>query len=138
MDTTSPTLSMEIDRVDEKSCDSSALPLWDRAGVVGIRSLSPEDRQPFRNRLEGLLTAFEITDTRRDVPMRSFLKWRMQVVWFLHRNLGGGHPYTVEFVATVEREADPHSNGRLVVAGQAILEALLSDFDEGQIFLTTE
>lgn len=65
--------------------------------------------------------------------MRSFLKWRMQVVWFLHRYLGGGHPYTPEFVLTVDREADPYANGRLVVAGQAILEALLSDFDEWQI-----
>jgi hypothetical protein len=33
----------------------------------------------------------------------------MQVVWFLHRYLGGKHPYTVEFVSTVER-ADIRKN----------------------------
>jgi hypothetical protein len=138
MDTTSPTLSMEMDLSDEKSCHSPSLPPSNSAGLGWHRSLSPENRQSFRDRLEQLLTAFEITDARRDVSMRLFLKWRVQVVWFLHRHLGGGHPYTVEFVATVEREPDPCSNGRLVIAGQAILEALLSDFDEGQIFLTTE
>lgn len=138
MDAKSPTLSLKMDRSDGKFRDRPPMPMSDPAGICGIRSLSPEERQSFRDRLERLLTAFEITDTRRDVPMRSFLKWRMQVVWFLHSHLGGTHPYTLEFVATVDREADPHSNGRLVVAGQAILEALLADFDEGQIFLNNE
>lgn len=133
MNKQSPTLSMEMDRSDEKSCHRSSLPPSNSAGVAGVRSLSAEDRQSFRVRLEQLLTSLEIADTRRDVPMRSFLKWRMQVVWFLHRYLGGNHPYTTEFVLTVEREADPHSNGRFVVAGQAILEALLWDLDEGQL-----
>jgi hypothetical protein len=137
MDTKSPSLSLEMDRSD-KSCERPRLPPSDPAGIGGIRSLSSEERQSFRLRLEHLLTAFEITDTRRDIPMRSFLKWRMQVVWFLHRHLGGKHPFTVEFVSTVEREADPHSNGRFVVAGQAILEALRADFDEGQLFFNDE
>lgn len=135
MDTEPPALSIQIDRSD-KSRESPAPPQLDPIGNGGIRSLSPEDQRSFRNRLEQLLTTLEITDTRRDVPMRSFLKWRMQVVWFLNRHLGALHPYTVEFIATVDREADPYSNGRLVIAGQAILEALLSDFDEGQVFHT--
>jgi hypothetical protein len=138
MDAKSPTLSLEMDRPDDQSCERPPLPPSDHAGVGGVRSLSLEDQRSFRVRLERLLTTFEITDTKRDVPMRSFLKWRMQVVWFLHRHLGGKHPFTVEFVSTVEREADPHSNGRFVIAGQAILEALLSDFDEGQIFVNNE
>lgn len=134
MDTKNPTLSMAMDRSnDDKSRDRTSLHSGNSVGTRSETVLSLEDRRSFRNRLEQLLTTLEITDTRRDVPMRSFLKWRMQVVWFLHSYLGGGHPYTVEFVATVDREPDPCSNGRLVIAGQALLEALLSDFDEGQI-----
>lgn len=136
MNKQSPTLSMEMDRSEEKFCDRPSLPSSNSAGLGWHRSLSVEDRQSFRDRLEQLLTSLEITDTRRDVPMRLFLKWRMQVVWFLNRYLGGNHPYTTEFVLTVEREADPHSNGRLVLAGQAILEALLWDLDEGHLFVS--
>jgi len=136
MDNKNPTPSMQMS--DDQSRDRPPLSSLDPAGVRGRRSLSPEARQSFRVRLEQILTTLEITDVRRDVPMRSFLKWRMRVVWFLHRHLGAGHPYTTEFVLTVEREADPHSNGRFVVAGLAILEALLSDFDEEQIFPNNE
>lgn len=139
MNTNTPTLSIEMDRSDNKSSEPTSLLSSNPSGFYEVRSSrSPEDRRSFRVRLEHLLTTLEVADTRKDVPMRSFLKWRMQVVWFLHRHLGGGHPYTTEFLLTVDREADPHAKGKLVVAGQAILGALLSDFDEGQIFQHNE
>jgi hypothetical protein len=136
MNTNTPKLSIQMDRSDNKSCGPTSLLSSNPSGFYEVRSFrSPEDRRSFRVRLEQLLTTLEVADTRKDVPMRSFLKWRMRCVWFLHRYLGGGHPYTQEFVETVDREADPYSNGRLMVARQAILEALLSDVDEGQLFL---
>jgi hypothetical protein len=100
-----------------------------------VRFLAAEDRECFRAQVTQLVETFEIFDSRRDVPMKEFLKWRMRCLWFLYRYLGGGHPYYSEFLGTLEREADPHSNGRLVLAGQAILEALLADFEAGFLFL---
>jgi hypothetical protein len=138
MVTQNPNLSLDMDRSGHKSCEPSPLPSSILAGVGGIRLPSPEERKAFRIILEQLLTTLEVTDVRNDVPMRSFLKWRMQTIWFLCRYLGDRHPYTVEFMLTVEREADPYVNARFIVAGQAILEALLTDFDEGHLFFNDE
>jgi hypothetical protein len=96
--------------------------------------LPPEKRQCFRVQLLELLKTLDVSNPRQDVPMKDFLKWRMRSIWFLCRYLGSNHPYTTEFINTVEREADPHSSGRLIVSGNAILEALLADLEEGFLF----
>jgi hypothetical protein len=135
MNSQTPQQSLEM----KQSLDKASEPPTDIARYTGIRRMavsSPEDRHSFRVRLECLLHALDVPDVRHDISMKEFLKWRMQVLWFLCLYLGSGHPYTAEFLLTVEREADPHSNGRFVIAGQAILEALRSDFDDG--FLTDE
>lgn len=119
--------------VKQSSDQAAGLPkkMPGHTGIEPMTLSSPQHRQSFRDRLEHLINALHVPDIRHDISMKEFLKWRMQVLWFLNLYLGGGHPYTAEFMLTVEREADPHSNGRFVIAGQAILEALRSDFDDG-------
>jgi hypothetical protein len=99
-----------------------------------VRFLSPENRELFRQQLAQLIKTFDISDASQDVAMAEFLKWRMRCLWFLYRCLGNGHPYYSEFLLTVDRDPDPHSSGRLVIAAQGILEALLCDLDAGFLF----
>jgi hypothetical protein len=102
-----------------------------------VRSVPGEERKTFRARLTGLLETFDIPDARKDIPMREFLKWRMQVISVLHYYLGSAQPYSTEFLITAEREVDSCVSARLVIAGEAILEALLNDLDEGFCFALT-
>jgi hypothetical protein len=135
MDPHRPALSLETDQLDNEPAESPTYSPSKPAAIDGwVRYLSPEKRLAFRGQLEQLLKTFDVSDARQDVSMREFLAWRMRSVWFLHRHLGSGHPYYAEFVLSVDRDPDPHSNGRLVIAAQAILEALLCDLDAGFLF----
>ena len=131
MDKSSNAMSLGLEQRENAADEGPTLPSVGPTGVEDVRFLSPEHRESFRGQLSQLLTEFDISDPRKEVPMKEFLKWRMRCLWFLYRHLGGAHPYTSEFVSTVEREADPHGNGRSLIGGQAILEALLCDLDDG-------
>lgn len=130
MDQHTPSMSLQMSQLDGRRKESQ----FTSTESGDVSSLPPEKRGCFRVQLLELLTTLDVSNPRQDVPMRDFLKWRMRCIWFLWRHLGSNHPYTTEFIDTVEREADPHSNGRFIVSGNAIFEALLADFEEGFIF----
>jgi hypothetical protein len=134
MDPRNPSLSLELEQLENQVLDRPLMPASRLAGTGRVQFPPQEDRASFRQQLDQLLTTFDVPDARQDVPMKEFLTWRMRSLWFLYRYLGSNHPYTSEFLSTVEREADPHSNGRLVIAAQAILEALSCDLDAGFLF----
>lgn len=131
MEPSSRAMSLELEQRESPAGESPVIPSGSPTGEGDVRFLSPEHRESFREQLTQLIETFDISDPRQDVPMKEFLRWRMRSLWFLYRYLGGAHPYTSEFLFTVEREADPHGNGRSLMGGQAILEALLSDLDAG-------
>jgi hypothetical protein len=135
MDPHRPALSLETDQLDNEPVESPTYSPSKPAAMDGwVRYLSPEEGLDFRGQLEQLLKTFDVSDARQDVAMAEFLKWRMRCLWFLYRYLGNGHPYYAEFLLTVDREPDPQVNARFVIAGEAILDALLSDLDAGLLF----
>lgn len=91
----------------------------------------------FIARLEMLLHQIDMTDAGEDVPLKVFIKWKMQAHWLLARCLGPDHPYTREFVSTVDNKEDPCSNNTQYIAGLGILEALREDFKSAGIRLET-
>lgn len=133
-----PPLTLAMEQLADQVCEDSMIPCSRPGGICGIRVSSPQNREPFRIRLKEVLRKLAVPDSRHDVSMREFLKWRIQVLWFLHQHFGGDHPYRVEFLLTVEREADPRSNGIFMVAAQAIREAVQSYLNDSFMILEEE
>jgi hypothetical protein len=134
MDPSINAMSLELEQRESPAGESPVVPSVGHIGVENVQFLLPEHRESFQEQLNQLRTEFDISDPRQDVPMREFLKWRMRCLWFLYRYLGSGNPYYAEFVLTLSRETDPHVDGRFVIAGKALLDALLSDLDDGFLF----
>jgi hypothetical protein len=129
-----PFLSLELEPL--KNLPGTGLHACPARPMFEYRSrfLSHESQDSFPAGPVQLLSTFDVPDSLKDVQMKEFLKWRMRSLCFLYRYLDSGRPYYSEFLLTVEREADPHSNGRLILAGQALLE----DLDEGFLLFDKE
>jgi len=63
-----------------------------------------------------------------EVDKRHFNKWKMLTGWFLVENLGPDHPYTLDFLASVNEPNDSS-----ISAGLGILQALLEDYQRRHI-----